>query len=110
MTMNEPTPAAASAQEEAVSAAAPDGETAAAQDAAEAPTLESVTRERDEAREEAQRYLGIAQRAQADYQNLKRRSDQERADTYDRGRGELLLQLLPVLDDFERAVVSLPPE
>jgi molecular chaperone GrpE len=47
-------------------------------------------------------------RAAADYKNFKRRTDQERADLI-RGAGAgLLLKLLPVVDDFERAVASAP--
>jgi molecular chaperone GrpE len=49
-------------------------------------------------------------RAAADYKNFKRRTDQERADLI-RGAGAgLLLKLLPVIDDFERAAASAPEE
>src|SRR5829696_1791774 len=102
MAINDSTPPNASAQPDplttdASSAPPVEGqgaEAASDQTAPAEPTIESALRERDEAREEAQRYLGIAQRAQADLQNFRRRAEQERAETYDRGRGELLLQLL----------------
>jgi molecular chaperone GrpE len=74
------------------------------------PTLESVSSERDAAQQQAQEYLALAQRAQADFQNFRRRAEQERAEAFDRGRGEVLLQMLPVLDDFERAMEALPAE
>ncbi|HZR97140.1 MAG TPA: nucleotide exchange factor GrpE [Chloroflexota bacterium] len=83
---------------------------ASADAAAPAPTLESVTAERDAAQQQAQEYLALAQRAQADFQNYRRRAEQERAEAFDRGRGEVLMQVLPVLDDFERAMQALPPE
>jgi molecular chaperone GrpE len=64
----------------------------------------------DAAQQQAQEYLAMAQRAQADFQNYRRRAEQERTDAYDRGRGETVLQILPVLDDFERALAALPLE
>ncbi len=73
------------------------------------PTLESLTGERDDARQQAQEYLTLAQQARADYQNLRRRAEHERAEALDRGRGEAALAILPVLDDFERALSALPP-
>jgi molecular chaperone GrpE len=52
----------------------------------------------------------MAQRERADSQNYRRRAEQEKAEAFDRGRGEVLLQVLPVLDDFERALEALPAE
>jgi molecular chaperone GrpE len=72
--------------------------------------LAALVAERDTARQQAQEYLTLAQRGQADFQNYRRRAEQERAEAYDRGRGEVVLQILPVLDDFERAMAALPPE
>jgi molecular chaperone GrpE len=43
-------------------------------------------------------------RAQADFQNLRRRTEQQRIDVYDSATAEALRSLLPVLDDFERAL------
>jgi molecular chaperone GrpE len=89
----------------------PAASSAASVDAApEAPTLESVGAERDAAQQQAQEYLALAQRTQADFQNYRRRAEQERTEAFDRGRGEVLLQILPVLDDFERAMQALPAE
>jgi molecular chaperone GrpE len=47
-------------------------------------------------------------RATADYKNFKRRTDQERADLIRGASAGLLLKLLPVVDDFERASASAP--
>jgi len=47
-------------------------------------------------------------RAAADYKNFKRRADQERADLIRGASAGLLLKLLPVVDDFERAAASAP--
>jgi molecular chaperone GrpE len=72
--------------------------------------LAALTAERDAALEHVKEYLALAQRAQADFQNYRRRAEQERTEAYERGRGEVLLQTLPVLDDFERALAALPEE
>ena len=45
-------------------------------------------------------------RAVADYKNFKRRVDQERSDLIKNAGAGILLKLLPVLDDLERAMGS----
>jgi molecular chaperone GrpE len=50
------------------------------------------------------------QRAQADFINYKRRSEQERAELAQLANSVLILSLLPVLDDFERAFGAIPPK
>jgi molecular chaperone GrpE len=50
------------------------------------------------------------QRAQADFVNYKRRSEQEREEIVKFASSSLLLRILPILDDFERAVSSLPED
>ena len=49
-------------------------------------------------------------RAAADYKNFKRRTDQERADLIRGASAGLLLKLLPVMDDLERALNSVTPD
>jgi molecular chaperone GrpE len=49
-------------------------------------------------------------RAAADYKNFKRRADQERADLIRGASAGLLLKLLPVVDDIERALDNVPNE
>lgn len=56
--------------------------------------------------EKAEKYLAGWQRAQADYQNLKRRTDQEKEESVRFGNAMLILSLLPVLDDLERAFAT----
>ncbi|MGA9771109.1 MAG: nucleotide exchange factor GrpE [Blastocatellia bacterium] len=46
-------------------------------------------------------------RRQAEFENYRRRVDRERSETYTRARAEVLLELLPVIDNFERALASL---
>lgn len=49
-------------------------------------------------------------RAVADYKNFKRRADQERSELIRGASATLLLKLLPVMDDLERAMGSVTPE
>jgi molecular chaperone GrpE len=47
-------------------------------------------------------------RARADYENLKRRTEAERLKLNAEIRERVLVKILPVVDDFERALQSLP--
>ncbi|HKZ53835.1 MAG TPA: nucleotide exchange factor GrpE, partial [Anaerolineales bacterium] len=57
-----------------------------------------------EEREKAQSYLASWQRAAADYQNFKRRVDQEREELARLANAALIINLLPIVDDLERAL------
>ncbi len=50
------------------------------------------------------------QRAQADFVNFRRRSEQEKEETIKFANAALLLGVLPILDDLERAMNSIPEE
>jgi molecular chaperone GrpE len=63
-----------------------------------------------ELEKEAAEYKDQWLRAAADYKNFKRRTDQERADLIRGASAGLVLKLLPVLDDLERAMSSVTPE
>jgi molecular chaperone GrpE len=56
----------------------------------------------------AEKYLANWQRAQADYVNYKKRSEQEKEDAKQFGNTMLILSLLPVQDDMERALAAVP--
>lgn len=49
-------------------------------------------------------------RATADYKNFKRRTEVERSELIRSASSALLLKLLPVVDDFDRAIANIPPE
>jgi molecular chaperone GrpE len=51
-------------------------------------------------------YLALAQRVKADFMNYKRRVEQEREEQTRLSQSGLMLKLLPVLDDLERAMDS----
>ena len=60
-------------------------------------------------KEKAENYLANWQRAQADFINYKRRSEQEKEEINKFANSVLMLSLLPVLDDLERALDSILP-
>src|SRR4029453_295809 len=59
------------------------------------------------AKEDAQKFRDNWHRAEADFQNFKRRTEQEREELRRFGNVSLIINLLPILDDFERAFASL---
>jgi molecular chaperone GrpE len=56
--------------------------------------------------QKADEYLRLAQRTQADFINYRRRVDEERVQLARDANIALLQRLLPVLDDFERALAN----
>jgi molecular chaperone GrpE len=81
--------------------AAPQAEPAAsgtADSVAEDP-LARAQRERDE-------YLDLARRAQADFENYRKRAAREAAASGERAKSGLVRELLPVVDNLERALAS----
>jgi len=64
----------------------------------------------DEANSKAEEYKNLLQRVQADFVNYRRRVEQEKQDFSQYAKGDILLKLLPVLDDFELALGAIPPE
>lgn len=67
--------------------------------AAELEDLRKRAAERDS-------YLDLAQRTQADFQNYQKRQQREREQERDFQRGALVVELLPILDNLERAIHS----
>ena len=77
-------------------------------DTNEEPTQETVGT--DDVANKAEDYLRMAQRAQADLVNYRRRVDQERDEIRGAANVDAVMSLLPVLDDFERAIASIPED
>ncbi len=61
-------------------------------------------------RQEADEYLDGWQRARAEFANYKRRTEREMAEIRGRIRGDMLVRILPVIDDLERALRDRPTE
>src|SRR5437868_14679110 len=68
----------------------------------------SVDPELQAARDEAQANFARYQRLAADFENYKRRTRQELADRTQYANEELLRKLLPILDNFRRALDHAP--
>ena len=63
-----------------------------------------------EEQQKAEEYLDLLRRTQADFVNYRRRMNQEQDEGRLAAKIELLDQLLPVLDDFGRALGTTPPD
>jgi molecular chaperone GrpE len=77
----------------------------------EAEQLSEVERLRDEleeARGEAEEYLDGWRRTQAEFSNYKKRQRAEAGKVQELANAGLLRKLLPVLDDFRRAIATMP--
>lgn len=77
----------------------------------EAPDPMTVLeREVETLRAQSQEYLDGWRRAQAELANQRRRHERERAETQSLANARLITQLLPLLDDFDRALQNVPAE
>jgi len=72
--------------------------------------IEALQKVLAEEKEKAEKYLGNWQRSQADLENYIKRAEQEKSETVECANKILILDMLPILDDFERAFASLPVE
>jgi molecular chaperone GrpE len=91
-------------QEETIDVEAEEAESAEEQD-----ELESLKAELEAAQTQAAEYLDGWQRTQAEFSNYKKRQEVDRAQLTVLANAALMRKLLPVVDDFERAMGSLPP-
>mgnify|MGYP001121169053 CR=1 FL=1 len=75
-----------------------------------AEDIETLKQALAEEKEKTEKYLTNWQRSQADFSNYKRRIEQERGEIVEFANSTLILNLLPILDDLERAFTSLPEQ
>jgi molecular chaperone GrpE len=59
-----------------------------------------------EAEEQPEDYLALAQRIQADFENYRKRAAREAAAAGERAKSGLVRELLPIVDNLERAIAS----
>lgn len=75
----------------------------------ETPEAEGRTPEADDQttlEQERDRYLDLAQRTQAEFENYRKRAARDSAAAGERAKGNLVRELLPVVDNLERALAS----
>ena len=77
-------------------------------DSGETESPGSFEQELEAEKQKAAEYLAGLQRAQADFINYKRRVEQERSEFNSYANTNLILGILPVLDDLERALAAMP--
>ena len=68
--------------------------------------VKALQAELEKAKAQSDEYLDLAQRKQAEFANYRRRTEGIRAEAYDDGRREAISQLLPVVDNLERALAA----
>ena len=79
----------------------------APQDDAEAPAEDHEPQDPlTQAQAERDQYLDLAQRTQAEFENYRKRTAQQSAQAGERAKAGLLRELLPVVDNLERALAA----
>lgn len=76
--------------------------------AATTPDAEVIQQQMAQLETQMNEYKDQWQRAVADFKNYKRRAETERADMIRSASASLVLKLLPIIDDFDRAIESVP--
>ena len=79
-------------------------------DTSSSAEIEELQKSFVEEQEKAEKYLGNWRRAEADFINYRKRVDQEKGEIAHNSTCSVVLSVLPVMDDFERALESIPPE
>jgi molecular chaperone GrpE len=67
---------------------------------------ERVVEPEEQPEEQPENYLELAQRIQADFENYRKRAAREAAAAGERARSGLVRELLPIVDNLERALAS----
>jgi len=76
----------------------------------QAEAIETLQQALAEEKEKAEKYLANWQRCQADFVNYKQRAEQEKGEIIEFANSTLICNLLPIMDDLERAFTSVPAE
>ena len=87
----------------------PQADIPAGMDAAPVPTNGGAPAAAETAAQtQAAEYLDLLQRERANFINYRRRAEQERQEVQSYATAQLIKKLLPVVDDFERALAAAP--
>lgn len=95
-------------ESDADSATGNDAVTATEQISEEALLITQLREELAAAQAKADEYLDKFQRGAAEFQNSRRRLENQQAEEIERASGALIKRLLPVLDDFDLAFQNVP--
>ena len=76
--------------------------------AEEVDEVEKLERELEQARAQVEEYLDGWRRTQAEFANYKKRQRAQEGTVRELANADLLRKLLPTLDDFERAIATVP--
>jgi molecular chaperone GrpE len=71
---------------------------------AAASSMEAVTAERDRLLEEKNELVELLRRRQAEFDNFRKRAEREKSDVLEFAHSDSVRAILPILDDFERAL------
>ncbi|MBM3136226.1 MAG: nucleotide exchange factor GrpE, partial [Chloroflexi bacterium] len=74
----------------------------------QAAELDALKKQLEEEKQKAADNLAGWQRAAADFANYRKRAEQEKNELIKYANASLLLKILPILDDFERAMQTMP--
>jgi molecular chaperone GrpE len=86
---------------------APEEEPVTSRDEAGEPSgEEDPANEEERIADEPEDYLALAQRIQADFENYRKRAAREAAAAGERAKSGLVRELLPIVDNLERALAS----
>jgi molecular chaperone GrpE len=69
-----------------------------------APANEELSADRDRLAREKSELQDLLQRRQAEFENFRKRSERERSEVFEFAAMDTVKSLLPILDDFERAL------
>jgi molecular chaperone GrpE len=76
----------------------------------QAEDIETLQQALAEERGKTEKYLTNWQRCQADFVNYKQRAEQEKGEIIEFANSMLIRNLLPIMDDLERAFASIPAD
>jgi molecular chaperone GrpE len=79
-------------------------------EAAESPKVAKLREELDQVKAQAAEYLDGWQRSRAELANARKRFEKERSEAGQLANGTLLRKILPVVDDLDRAMKTVPDD
>lgn len=79
-------------------------------DKADKPKAKKAAKADDTLQQQVAELTADLQRVRADFENYRKRAEADKAATYQHGQAAAIMQLLPVIDNIERAIAYTPVE